>query len=61
MLPPPLLEHAGLTKDVVLIGNQDTIEVWDRGRWQDEDSRINQAAVDVARRLSKGGGGDTST
>lgn len=61
MLPQPLLEHAGLRKDVVLIGNQDTVEVWDHGRWRDEETRINEAAAGVARRLSRGGAGDTSS
>ena len=60
MLPQALLEHAGLKKDVVLIGNQDTIEVWDRERWYEEESKINEAAPAVARRLSRGGAGDTS-
>jgi MraZ protein len=61
MLPQPLLEHAALRKEVVLIGNQDTIEVWDADRWREEDARINEAATGVARRLSRGGGGDTTS
>jgi MraZ protein len=61
MLPQPLLEHAALKKDVVLIGNQDTIEVWDRDHWRAEEGRINEAAVTVARRLSRGGAGDTTS
>ena len=47
-------------RTVVLIGNQDTIEVWDRERWHEEENKINEAAPAVARRLSRGGAGDTS-
>jgi transcriptional regulator MraZ len=61
MLPPPLIDHAGIRKSVVLVGHQDTIEVWDADRWREEDQRINEAATDVARRLSRGRGGDTTS
>ena len=33
MLPPPLVQYAGLRKDVVVIGNEQSLEVWDRGAW----------------------------
>jgi MraZ protein len=33
MLPQPLLGYAGLTKDVVVIGNNDHLELWDPGSW----------------------------
>jgi MraZ protein len=61
MLPQPLLEHAGLRKDCILIGNQDTIEVWDPGRWRQEEAQINEEAPVLARRLSQGGAGDTTS
>ncbi len=33
MLPPPLMEHAGLKKEVVVIGNEHSLEIWDRATW----------------------------
>jgi MraZ protein len=33
MLPAFLLEHAGLTKDVVVTGSGDALEIWDRATW----------------------------
>lgn len=33
MLPPPLIEYARLAKEVVVIGNEQSLEVWDRGTW----------------------------
>lgn len=32
-LPAFLLEHAGLDKDVVVTGAQDSLEIWDRSTW----------------------------
>ena len=34
MLPPPLREHAGVDKEVVVIGVGDYAEIWEPGRWQ---------------------------
>jgi transcriptional regulator MraZ len=33
MLPAFLLEHAGLSKDVVVTGAGDALEIWDRMTW----------------------------
>jgi MraZ protein len=32
MIPTPLLEYAGLSKEVVVTGSGECLEVWDRGR-----------------------------
>jgi MraZ protein len=33
MVPPFLLEHAGVDKDTVVVGVGDRLEVWDRSAW----------------------------
>ena len=60
MLPQSLIDKAELSREVVLVGNLDTIEVWDRARWRREEERLDQAVPELARRLS-GGAGDTSS
>ena len=60
MLPQALIDKAGLSREVVLVGNLDTIEVWDRARWREEETRLDQAVPDLARRLSERAG-DTSS
>jgi MraZ protein len=52
MLPPLLIERAGLAKEVVVVGCDDRIEVWDRDRWrsyeQDSDSTVGESAQRLA-------------
>jgi MraZ protein len=52
LVPPHLLEHAGLQKDVVVAGVHDHIEVWDRAEWAAHLSAIEGSAGDVAERLA---------
>ncbi|WP_203335240.1 division/cell wall cluster transcriptional repressor MraZ [Nocardioides limicola] len=33
-IPPPLREYASLSKDVMVIGAMNRIEIWDPGAWQ---------------------------
>jgi len=37
-----VLQKAGITKDVKIVGNFDTIEVWDRERYQQEDAESDR-------------------
>jgi MraZ protein len=51
VIPQRLREYAGLTRDVVIIGALDRIEIWDTARWQDvsassEDS-LSQAVTEL--------------
>ena len=41
MLPAKLLEHAGLTKDVVVAGVGDRLEIWDRDAWAAYDDELD--------------------
>jgi transcriptional regulator MraZ len=52
LIPPHLAEHAGLVKDVVVIGVHDHIEIWDRAAWTVHLSAIEGSAGDVAERLA---------
>jgi MraZ protein len=52
LVPSHLVEHAGLKKDVVVIGVHDHVEVWDRAAWADHLTAIEGSAGDVAERLA---------
>jgi MraZ protein len=52
LVPPHLVAHAGLEKDVVLAGVHDHLEIWDRSEWASHLKAIEGSAVDVAERLA---------
>ena len=52
LVPPDLVMHAGLGKDVVVAGVHDHIEIWDRSQWADHVSAIEGSVGDVAERAA---------
>ena len=53
LVPAPLREHAGLTKDAVIVGTLERIEIWDKARWDETCSFDDVEAV--AESLSEAG------
>jgi MraZ protein len=51
-LPPALLTHAKLGRDVVVAGVHDHLEIWDRDAWRRELAEVEGSAEDVAERLA---------
>jgi len=54
-IPPALLTHAKLGRDVVVAGVNDRLEIWDRAAWQRELAEVEGSAEDVAERLAAQG------
>ena len=54
-IPPALLEHAKLGRDVVVAGVNDRLEIWDRAAWKRELAEVEGSAEDVAERLAAQG------
>ena len=52
MIPAPLLEHAGISREVVVAGMRDHVEIWDREAWRRELAAVEGSAEDVAERLA---------
>ena len=52
LIPPHLVTHAGIEKDVVLAGVHDRIEIWDTSEWASHLKAIEGSAGDVAERLA---------
>ena len=50
LLPAPLRSAAGIDKDVVLAGMMERIEVWDKDKWEDNNSYedMNDVAESMA-------------
>ena len=51
-LPAPLIEHAGLGREVVLVGMRDRLEIWDRVAWRAQLKEVMGSAEHVAERLA---------
>ena len=54
-IPPALLKHAKLGRDVVVAGVNDHLEIWDRAAWKRELAEVEGSAEDVAERLAAQG------
>jgi MraZ protein len=52
MIPAPLLRYAGLSRDVVVAGVHDHLEIWDREAWRRELNAVEGSAEHVAERLA---------
>jgi MraZ protein len=52
MIPAQLLEHARLSREVVVAGVNDRLEIWDRAAWRKELAEVEGSAEDVAERLA---------
>jgi transcriptional regulator MraZ len=52
MLPAHLIEHAHLGREVVVVGVNDRLEIWDRDAWRRELAEVEGRAEHVAERLA---------
>ena len=50
-LPPPLLGHAAIEKEVVVVGVGDHLEVWGRELWEREQTALDREIGEVTERL----------
>jgi MraZ protein len=50
-LPPPLLAHSGIEKEVVVVGVGDHLEVWAKDRWQEQQDALDAEIGEVTERL----------
>lgn len=51
MIPPKLMEYAGLGKEVVVVGSGECLEVFDRGRYDGYSADVLIRAPDIAASL----------
>jgi MraZ protein len=51
-LPPPLIQHARLGREVVVAGVRDHVEIWDRAAWREHLKEVEGSAELVAERLA---------
>lgn len=47
LIPAKLREHAGIDKDVILVGVLDKIEIWSKERWETEGDDADMDAIEA--------------
>ena len=52
LVPPALVKHAKLGREVVVAGARDHLEIWDRKAWAAHVTEFEGSADDVAERLA---------
>lgn len=52
-LPNPLIKEAELTKECVVIGVSDHVEIWDKEKWDDYYSIASESFEDIAEELTE--------
>jgi MraZ protein len=50
-LPPPLMGHAGIGKEVVVVGVGDHLEVWSQESWLGQQEDLDREIQEVTERL----------
>jgi MraZ protein len=50
-LPQPLLSHAGIEREVVVVGVGDHLEIWDRASWTREQEALDAEIEEVTENL----------
>ncbi len=55
MLPAFLLEHAGISKEVVVTGSSDALEIWDRRTWADYNDALASDVNEITASLGHTG------
>ena len=48
LLPTVLREHAGITKEVTILGNRNRLELWDTGAWRAYSEKLAESSEDLA-------------
>ena len=53
LLPPKLVNYAGITKDVVVVGADRKLEIWDKGSWDSQEDDLQSTFEDAMERINR--------
>lgn len=55
MIASPILAHAGIGKEVWIVGNDDHLELWDRATWDSYEAELNATVGETAEKIASAG------
>ncbi len=63
LIPPKLIQFAGITKDVVVVGADKHLEIWEKGAWDSQEDELQSVRADAMEGLpetddARSGGAD---
>jgi MraZ protein len=53
MVPQQLMEHAGLGKEVVVVGAEDSMQIWERSAWDEFNAALSNEIADITAQLGQ--------
>jgi len=53
LIPPVLRNDSGITKDVVVLGNLDHIELWPKANWENELKALKESEEDLSEAIEQ--------
>ena len=53
MIPSVMASHTGLSKEVVVVGARDHLELWDRARWNEHRPALFEGVAEVTARADE--------
>lgn len=58
VLPEYLREYAGLTEDIIYAGIGRFVELWDKGKWEEQQTYLSKNIESIAEKLSRNEAGN---
>jgi MraZ protein len=55
LIPPFLRKHGGLDTNVIILGVNDHLEIWNQERWQQVNERLQHEGCEIAEQLAEFG------
>lgn len=55
IIPPPLRQHARLTKEVIIVGMKKRFEIWDRTEWERQEAYLKTNRTKIQKALAGSG------
>lgn len=52
LIPPPLREYAGLEGDTIVVGIENKFEIWNPGKWQQNEALVSENAGKIQETLA---------